>query len=52
MNPVLEELLSPAGYEELPEALKIVYTPQEYLWLSDQGKATLVQRETEPEWSD
>ncbi len=52
MHPLIAELLNPAGYEELPEALKLTYTPREYLWLSDAEKASLIERETEPEWSD
>lgn len=36
-------------YDHLPEAIKRIYTPEQYAWLSDRDKATLVQRETEPE---
>lgn len=36
-------------YDQLPEMIKNTYTPEEYLWLSDHEKATLIQRETEPE---
>ena len=36
-------------YERLPECLKSVYSEEQYLWLSDDDKRTLIQRETEPE---
>lgn len=36
-------------YEELPECIKALYTPKEYLWLSGEEKARLIQTETEPE---
>jgi hypothetical protein len=41
---------APEGYGDLPMCVKMRYTPQEWLWLSDTEKATLVQRETEPDW--
>ncbi len=37
------------AYAELPMALRMKYTRTEYDWLSDDEKATLVQRECEPE---
>jgi hypothetical protein len=43
---------NPAGYNDLPASIKAVYTPKEYAWLSDAEKASLVQRETEPEWTE
>jgi len=36
-------------YESLPMPIRMQYTRQEYLWLSDADKATLVQRECEPD---
>ena len=36
-------------YDELPLSIKMTYTRQEYLWLSEHDKATLVQRECEPD---
>jgi hypothetical protein len=36
-------------YSELPESIRMNYTREEYLWLSDHEKATIVQRECEPE---
>lgn len=36
-------------YDRLPECLKSVYSEEQYLWLSDDDKRHLVQRETEPE---
>ena len=37
-------------YDELPQPIKDLYTHKEWLWLSDAGKARLVQTETEPDW--
>lgn len=42
----------PDGYEDLPEAVRQYYSREEYLWLSDEEKARLVQSETEPEWEE
>lgn len=39
----------PGGYQDLPEPIKQIVSPKEYLWLSDAEKARLVQNETEPE---
>ena len=36
-------------YEQLPESIKLYYSEQEYLWLSDDAKARLIQTETEPD---
>lgn len=51
---LLEELRNPdcARYEELPESIKAMFTETEFLWLPDESKATLVQRETEPDWTE
>lgn len=49
MNPLLRESAEAQGYDGLPEAIKSIYTPREYAWLSDAEKATLIERETEPE---
>lgn len=40
------------GYDDLPEAVRQFYTLTEYLWLSDEQKAKLIQSETEPEWEE
>lgn len=37
-------------YACLPESIKSIYSRQEYLWLSEQQKADLIQQECEPEW--
>ena len=47
--PAIEEATAADPYDCLPESLKHVYTRHEYAWLSDAAKATLVERETEPE---
>jgi hypothetical protein len=36
-------------YDHLPECIKANITPEQYAWLSDTDKETLIQRETEPE---
>ena len=38
-------------YEQLPEAVRQYYSRSEYLWLSDDQKAHLIENETEPEWT-
>ncbi|MER2511287.1 MAG: hypothetical protein ABTQ25_02505 [Nitrosomonas ureae] len=38
-------------YDELPEAVQQYYSRDEYLWLSDNQKARLIESETEPEWT-
>lgn len=53
MYPPLDNALTLAeqdDYEQLPEAIKQMYTRTEYLWLSDAEKCLLVQTECEPEW--
>lgn len=50
MNAVLAEVLAGTDpYNELPTAVRQYYTREQWLWLSDTEKATLVQRECEPE---
>lgn len=39
-------------YDQLPVPVKVLYTRQQWLWLSDGGKAGLIQRECEPEVFD
>ena len=49
----LADALSEAWQDEyaaLPEPIKEIYTRQEYLWLSDEQKASLIDQECEPEW--
>lgn len=36
-------------YLSLPDPIRMAYTRQEYLWLTDDQKRNLTQRETEPE---
>lgn len=50
MNPVLRNIVEPCeAYEALPTPIKTAYSEKQWLWLSDAEKATLVQRECEPE---
>lgn len=49
MNPVLDHVINPDGYDQLPESIKTIYSPLEYAWLSDREKARLIDNETEPE---
>ena len=51
-HPVLAELAQPDDYDDLPESLKQLFSRLEYGWLPDGAKATLVQRETEPDWRE
>jgi hypothetical protein len=41
-----------AEYDALPEPIKANLTFLEYLWLPDDQKGELIQRETEPDWGD
>lgn len=38
------------AYLALPEAIRALYTFEQYLWLSDLDKARLIQNETEPDF--
>jgi hypothetical protein len=42
-------VVSEDPYLELPIAMQMTHSRGEYMWLSDADKATLVQRECEPE---
>jgi hypothetical protein len=37
-------------YDELPEALKMIYTPKEYAWMSPERRAKLIEEETLPDY--
>ena len=39
-----------SDYDQLPEPIKAIYKPYEWLWLTDEQKANLIQQECEPEW--
>ena len=41
---------APDDYQLLPEPIKQIYSRAEYLWLSDEQKARLIEQECEPEW--
>ena len=51
MTPLLEQALKTGNddYDGLPAAIRADLTLNEWLWLSDYDKATLVQRMCEPE---
>lgn len=51
MNGVLAEVLSKSAdpYDTLPTAIRQYYSREQYLWLTDAEKASLIQRETEPD---
>lgn len=38
-------------YDQLPECIRQYYSRSEYLWLSDDQKAHLIESECEPEWT-
>lgn len=42
----------PLGYEDLPAFLKAKYSPLEYAWLGAEGRARLLQVETENDWDE
>lgn len=44
--------LARADYDALPEAIKHYYSWEQYQWLSDNEKASLIQSETEPDQYD
>lgn len=49
----LADALAEAGHDEydaLPEPIKEIYSRKEYLWLTDEQKAGLIDQECEPEW--
>lgn len=37
-------------YAKLPECVQQYYSREEFLWLSEEQKAGLIQAECEPEW--
>lgn len=39
------------SYDQLPECIRQYYSRNEYLWLSDDQKAQLIEQECEPEWT-
>jgi hypothetical protein len=41
-----------AEYDGLPESIKQAYSLKEWLWLSDEMKASLVGTMTTPEWDE
>ena len=38
-------------YDTIPECIRQYYSRDEYLWLSDDQKARLIEQECEPEWT-
>lgn len=40
------------NYELLPRVIQSLYTREQWLWMSDGGKATLIERECNPEVFD
>jgi hypothetical protein len=39
-----------SDYDKLPEPIKHIVSEREYLWLSDNEKAHLIEQECDPEW--
>jgi hypothetical protein len=37
------------GYDELPESIKVLYTPKEWLWLGSEERGRAIERETQPD---
>lgn len=38
-----------AEYDNLPEGLKLIYSPKEYAWMTPERRARLIDEETLPE---
>lgn len=36
-------------YEELPESIKMLYTPKEWMWLGSEERGRAIERETMPD---
>lgn len=50
LDPLAGHTASSDDYEALPEPIKLGLTREEFMWLTDDQKATLVQQECDPEW--
>jgi hypothetical protein len=50
MDAVIRQVIDSDEYDQLPVGIQLTYSRNEYLWLSDWEKATLLQRETEPDF--
>ena len=40
----------PTGYDNLPDSIKAIISPNEYRWMNDDTREHLIEIETEPEW--
>ena len=38
-----------AEYDQLPESLKLIYTPKEYAWMQPEQRAHLIESECMPD---
>ena len=47
MNDNLKAAMNPE-YEELPESIKMLHTPEQYAWLGD-ARYRIIERETQPD---
>ena len=47
---VIEAIELDDEYERLPEPIKMIVSRKEYLWLTDERRANLIQEECDPEW--
>lgn len=50
LDPLASHQASADEYDNLPEPIKLGLTREDYAWLTDEQKATLVQQECDPEW--
>lgn len=41
--------LTHPDYDGLPEAIKMVHSPQSFAWLGDEARARVIERETMPD---
>ena len=39
-------------YQNLPEAIKSVFSPKDYAWLDDEGKRKLIEDMTTPDFTE
>jgi hypothetical protein len=40
---------SHSGYDELPKSIQLLHTPDSYKWLTDEGRARIIESETMPD---
>ncbi len=46
---LMRSINSHAGYDELPASIQLLHTPNSFKWLTDEGRARLIESETQPD---